>query len=758
MAYASTIGGGRFASFAQVPTNIYVAPELRKEVWKPIEITRHQLLYQEVSKHFNELPKPSGMHIREGHTFESRALVLNNPLHPVEISEWGQLNNLGGGGKGAVVNAKTPVSRATRNAVVRNRAALFDTAIQTLRNQIDAAIKKLTGVNRPGEAPNAPPRGSSAANRAAYKAEKKRYEEQESKWKRAMKDIASNPAFSHLRPIPEDVEKFKKGHANLIHLFKTGGYFVAPKLATLELRTKPAVYQMGKGENYIELDGLIYNKAQHRIIILELKKGKGVSGAEDAQQMRKAAALFRKWGLEITGRVPTVELYFAAGAAESFASAKTYSFNLEKNNVQNWPARKIEEAILAQPGHIVYIRTPIFLLTGMGIADLLRIDPKKMTQVMAATTLAYESIGEAIKPFFREKDRRITDADMRPWAVVRSGGTETEPTYRLASDAEIRNESGPTLHLNLAGLINSRQDIKSKIPKAWLPKQGAGLLPTMKLARVAEGILYINHVKSKINNPSTTNAKRTALKANLKSHIKLLLSNKYKEFLKANEQTRLRNMLTSTFPGASPVRAEVASPVKNRKYYSRVLKAAAARPATYYKSTTNTFKTRPASAVKIGYKKVAPQRILPNYLFKGGAPVNIGNVTANNVRQLDDEALNRWIEIILRSVSSGSPVNKETVKKYGLILKTALENRPPLPANAKASAKEKRKTMIKLMERAYTAVKGSMNIFRLPRSPNRPPTRFSPSPNRGAARQASPNRATSAGRSARSRARTAPRN
>ena len=384
MAYASAIGGGRFASFTQIPTNVYVAPELRNKVWQPIEGTRHQLLYTEVSKHFNELPKPSGMHIREGHTFESRAVVLNNPLHPVEISEWGQLNNLGGGGKGSVVNAKTPASRATRKTAINNRGALFDTAIQNLRNQIDAAIKRLTGANRPGKAPEAPPRGSSAANRTAYTAEKKRYSEQEAKWKRAMKDVASNPAYSHLKPIPEDVEKYKKGHANLINLFKTGGYFVAPKLATLELRTSPTIYQMGKGENYIELDGLIYNKAQNRIIILELKKGKGVSGAEDAQQMRKAAALFRKWGLEITGRVPTVELYFAAGAAESFASAKTYSFNLEKNNVQNWPARKIEEAVLAQPNRIVYIRTPIFLLTGMGIADLLRIDPKKMTQVMAA--------------------------------------------------------------------------------------------------------------------------------------------------------------------------------------------------------------------------------------------------------------------------------------------------------------------------------------------------------------------------------------
>lgn len=754
MAYASTIGGGRFTSFTQIPTNIYVAPELRNEVWQPIEVTRHQLLYQEVSKHFNELPKPSGMHIREGHTFESRAVVLNNPLHPVEISEWGQLNNLGGGGKGGVVNAKTPTSRATRNTVIRNRRALFDTAIQTLRNQIDAAIKKITGVNRPGHAPEALPSGATAANKATHAALKKQYTEREKKWKSAMKNVASNPALSHLRPIPEDVEKFKKGHENLIQLFKTGGYFVAPKLATLELRTNPLIYQMGKGENYIELDGLIYNKAQHRVIILEMKKGKGVSGTEDAQQMRKAAALFRKWGLEITGRVPTVELYFAAGAAESFASSKTYHFNSEKNNVQNWPIRKIEEAVAARADHIVYIRTPIFLLTGMGVADLLRIDPKKMTQLMAATTLAYESIGEAIKPFFREKDRRITDADMRPYAVVHSGGTIANPTWRLATESEIKNESGPTLHLNLAGLINTRQNIKSKIPQAWLPKQGAGVLPTMKLARVAEGILYINHVKSKINNPATTNAKRNALRQNLKSHIKLLLSNKYKEFLKVNEQTRLRNMLTSTIPGASPVRPVAASPVKNQKYYSRVLKAAAKRPATYYKSTTGTFKTKPASAVKVGYTKVHPERLLPNYFFKGGAPVNIGNVTANNVKQLDDEALNRWISIILKNVSSAAPITSSKVKQYGLILRTALNNRKPLSANAKPSAKEKRKLMIKLMEQTYKAVKGSMTIRGLPHSPNRSPTQFSPSPNRGAARQAPANSPQTTGRSARSRVRT----
>jgi hypothetical protein len=447
------------------------------------------------------------------------------------------------------------------------------------------------------------------------------------------------------------------------------------------------------------------------VIILELKKGKGVSGAEDAQQMRKAAALFRKWGLEITGRVPTVELYFAAGAAERFSTAKNYSFNLEKNNVQDWPLKKIQETVASKADHILYLRTPIFLLTGLGLSNLLRIDPKKMAQLMAATTSAYNSIGQAIKPYFLEANRTITNTNMKKWALVRNGGTNATPKYRRATETEIANKE-KQLFLNIKGLALATPAIRNAIPKAWLPRPNTNnVVPTMKVARVAEGILYINYLKGKINKPTTTAQKREEMRTNLKKHIKLLLSNKYKTFLKANEQTRLRNLLASTVQNASPVRAEATSPVKNPKYYSRVLKAAAARQTTYYKPKTGTFKTRPASAVKVGYSKVNASRLLPNYLFKKGANLNFGNIanlTPNVLREVDDDQLARWASYILEKLKTNQGIQAPRLEVFNKLLNSIHNSRKEQVAGASVRANTKRQQLVNLTK----VVKGALSQYR----------------------------------------------
>jgi hypothetical protein len=680
--------------------NLYVAPEIRKEVWAPIEVPRHEILYGPISKQLNQLPKPSAMHIREGHTYESRAIVLNNPLHPVEISDWGQLNNLGGASGGA--NTKNKVAK---KVAIETRRRTFAAAYAALK----ASIARQIGAANPGPKPTYPGRSTGPAAEA-YKRNKEAWEANEKAWKAAVKKIAANDSKAHLRPLPDKDDKFVKGNEMLPLIFQRGGYFVAPKLATLELRGHPEVYSLGKGENYIELDGLIYNKAQHRVIILELKKGKGVSGAEDAQQMRKAAALFRKWGLEITGRVPTVELYFAAGAAERFSSAKNYHFNLEKNNVQDWTPKKIQETVTSRADHIAYIRTPIFLLTGLGLSNLLRIDPKKMAQLMAATTAAYNSIGRAIKPYFLEANRTITNANMKKWALVRNGGTNATPKYRRATETEIANNE-KQLFLNISGLSLSTPAIKNAIPKAWLPQPNTTVVPTMKVARVAEGILYINYLKGKINKPTTNAQKRNLMRTNLKKQIKLLLSDKYKTFLKANEQTRLRNLLASTVQNASPVRAEAASPTKNQKYYSRVLKAAAARQTTYYKSKTGTFKTRPASEVKVGYAKVNAERLLPNYLFKKGANLNFGNIvnlTPNVLRAVDDDTLARWASYISQKLEKNSGIPAPRLDVFNKLLNSIHNSRKVQVAGASVRANTKRQQLVNLTR----VVKGALTNYR----------------------------------------------
>ena len=60
MAYASTIGGGKFSRFANIPLNLYVAPEIRKEVWTPIEVPRHEILYGPIFQTAEPTPQAVG--------------------------------------------------------------------------------------------------------------------------------------------------------------------------------------------------------------------------------------------------------------------------------------------------------------------------------------------------------------------------------------------------------------------------------------------------------------------------------------------------------------------------------------------------------------------------------------------------------------------------------------------------------------------------------------------------------------------------
>ena len=109
-------------------------------------------------------------------------------------------------------------------------------------------------------------------------------------------------------------------------------------------------------------------------MLFELKKELGESGEEQAQQLRKAAALLRKWYYEILGIIPEIELYFAAGAASSFV-ASGFSYNSEVGkNVQNWTNTHIRSQVVSARDHIKYIRTPVYLLTAQGFADLIRIE------------------------------------------------------------------------------------------------------------------------------------------------------------------------------------------------------------------------------------------------------------------------------------------------------------------------------------------------------------------------------------------------
>jgi hypothetical protein len=159
------------------------------------------------------------------------------------------------------------------------------------------------------------------------------------------------------------------------------------------------------------------------------------------------------------------------------------------------------------------------------------------------------------------------------------------------------------------------------------------------------------------------------------------------------------------------VRAEAASPVKNQKYYSRVLKAAATRQTTYYKSKTGTFKTRPASEVKVGYAKVNAERLLPNYLFKKGANLNFGNIanlTPNVLREVDDDTLARWASYISQKLEKNSGIPAPRLDVFNKLLNSIHNSRKVQVAGASVRANTKRQQLVNLTR----VVKGALTNYR----------------------------------------------
>ena len=674
MAYAGSIASGRFGRARNIPKNIFVSPELLRDLWEPLQAPREvQTTYTYVSKRFDTVAKASAQHIREGLIYESRGIVLNNPLHPIEISGWGQLNNLSGKGAGILNKSKTPTSRTARNAKNANRNASFKTSIAALRAEILHKVEAAVG------------KKPSASNAAGSK---KNYEAAIKAWNAKVKAYTSKPENTHLQLIPDKTETYEKGHKNLLLFFKRGGYFIAPKLATLELRKRPEIFRMGKGEDYIELDGLIYDKKSNKVIILELKKEKGASGPDDAQQMRKAAALFRKWGLEILGKVPTVEMYFSAGAAEYFTPTG-YEFNLEKNaSAQNWSPRHIQTVVSSASDHIVYIRTPIFLLTGIGLGDLLRIDPKKISQVRDALTQTVREL-QKFAEFF--EDKYLTDPDLKPYVIKRVGGTQATPTFGPAVNANFTKDE--PLYLDIGRMAVQHPEFSKLVPPHWRPK-ATNLVPTMKLAKVAEGLLYINALKRKLAKPNLNATKKTQLQKEYKNYHELLLSNRYSGFIKANQKAALKAEL-NRIGGA--VKKTANSPVQNTKFYSRIMKQAHIKPVTYYKRATNTTKQAPSGNVKYGYSKVSPSKILPNYAFKKGANVNLGNINANNVRNANNSTVIRWLGAILKNASNSSAkLTNAKYATYNKVINSVLATRSQNDASLTPKARELRSKMMQM--------------------------------------------------------------
>jgi len=724
MAYSGTVAARRSnrKPLTNIPRkNLFVADKILEDIWKtPLQIGRGILPYGEIKRKFDEIVKPSAMHTKEGHLFEAKAVVWNNPFKPLEVSDWGELNNIGGGGTNIFSNNKTTRVNARTNRETKFKMVLGAEEARCLR-----AIK-----DGPKRGAPPPPRGSSQKVRKEY------WNQKVIDWENAHPENARPDGKPTWDPDANDRTEgpATKGNRYMPLLFKNKrAYFISPKFSTVELRGHlDDIFKKGKGQAYIELDGLIHYilpNGSHKFIVLELKKQLGASGFEDAQQMRKAAVLLRKWGLELTGRVPIVELYFAAGAADAFSeSTNGYQYKSEREPVQDWPQSKIETAVKAQQDHLVYIRSPIMLLTGLGLADLLRMDHWRMAKIRETLSEA-QDLGDDAARYFKGK----TFANFKKYLVKKIRGG-----YEPIDEESLKN-SEVDLYIDIGRMAREDRDFRKHIPSQWLPNP-TKIHPSAGLARVAEGLVYINALKRKLASPNTKNEKKPQLKKNLVTHIKYLLSPKYRPYIKNNQMRALRANLTAMegrvagllgrARGALGLNAAVASPTRNSKFYSRIFKQTALQPVTYFKLPANmnnqypspgkgNWRTKQAAKFKFGPQKIRgpvykqanlnnngvprkekkPAGVLPEYLFKGVANINFGNVanlTPNKISNVDDYTMARWMEYIIKRLKNRTNLNENTERVYRKLINSA-KNVYARPVANLANKERMKRNMVKQM-------------------------------------------------------------
>lgn len=321
---------------AAIKPRLFITDTALDKFWEPLKVPAHQDPSLALQKRVAELGKKSGLEVREGDAYEGKGALFPNPFKVVDLdaqSVYGHLNNL------------------------------TDAEMERVKN--DNAIGQKALKAKFGEK-------ITATQRASF------YEK--------------NPEYS-----PINVEFLEKGRATLKKIMKHGGHFNKAHFASVELRYGDArAWRIGKGTNFIDPDYIACEPPRAgkrgRWVIVELKKGWGktdtASAAAEAQQLRKAAALVRKWSFEIWGQVPIVELYFAAGEASDFGAM--YEFTREGGVAMN---NKIPtNANMRNAGGKVipkYTAIPIHLLTGKGFADFIRVEPVLLAKITGMQSKAY---------------------------------------------------------------------------------------------------------------------------------------------------------------------------------------------------------------------------------------------------------------------------------------------------------------------------------------------------------------------------------
>jgi hypothetical protein len=277
--------------------------------------------------------------------------------------------------------------------------------------------------------------------------------------------------------------------------------------------------------------------------------------------------------------------------------------------------------------------------------------------------------------YFYRKDYKVFKNFLEVVVPVKGGGRKLYPSgYRPVNDIDLE-AGGPQLYLNLHKLITEDQEFRKLIPVEWRPNP-VKVNPPTGLARVSEGLVYINALRRKMAKPGINSVKLAELKKAYINHHKYLLSNRLRVFLNPNQIKILESNLGQQKGPAS------VSPKRNVKFYSRVLKQLGRQNVSYFKRNktqafpekgTGSWISKPLSKLRFGISKIRqPVGVLPEYLLneKVVANINFGNqtnLTPNKLKEVDNDTLARWAYYILKKLEKNKGVPASQLNVFNKI-------------------------------------------------------------------------------------------
>jgi hypothetical protein len=285
---------------------------------------------------------------------------------------------------------------------------------------------------------------------------------------------------------------------------------------------------------------------------------------------------------------------------------------------------------------------------GVGLANLLRIDPARVRNIV--NSLAGATRGWNASSNYLGK-LRTSSNKVIPFLYLNANAT------RRANAANAKKNTGPDLYFNIKSFAKANPNFMGLIPTQWKPDNKNK--PTNILSRISENILYIKGREAKLargNDPE--------IRKNIVAHLQLLLSNKYKNYVKPSTREKLEAKLAQ-YRGR--VLATAPSPERTTKYYSRLLKARQVVPTKYYKYETGTYKKKPAGkSIKYGASKVRPEALVPEFEFgRKRTGYSVGNITASNVSEMSTEEIMRKLGVLTkRALGPSNQANKNLAVRF----------------------------------------------------------------------------------------------